>query len=62
MIRFIGMVTIEWFESNYMKLNQGKCHFLSSGHKYETLFVNVREAKIWENKQVKLSDVLIDRD
>ena len=62
MIRFIGMVTIEWFESNYMKPNQGKCHFLSSGHKYETLFVNVREAKIWENKQVKLLDVLIDRD
>ena len=31
---------IEWFESNYMMLNQVKCHFLFSGHKYETLFVN----------------------
>ena len=24
---------IEWFESNYMKLNQDKCQFLLSGHK-----------------------------
>ena len=31
----------EWFESNYMKLNQDKCYFLFSRHKYETLFVNV---------------------
>ena len=28
-----------WFESNYMKLNQDKCHFLFSGHKYETLLM-----------------------
>ena len=61
-MRFIRMVTIEWFESNYMKLNQDKCNFLSSGHKYETLFINVREAQIWESKRLKLLDVLIDRD
>ena len=61
-MRFIRMVTIEWFESNYMKLIQDKCHFLSLGHKYETLFVNVREAKIWESKQLKLLYVLTDRD
>ena len=29
-------------------LNQDKCHFLFSGHKYEMLFVNVGETKIWE--------------
>ena len=52
----------EWFESNYMKLNEDKCHFLFSGHIYETLFVNVGERKIWENKQQKLLDTLIDRD
>ena len=28
---------IEWFESNYMKLNQDKCHFLLSGHKHEMI-------------------------
>ena len=42
---------IEWFELNYVLLNQDKCHFLFSGHKYETLFVNVGETKISESKQ-----------
>ena len=55
-------LAIEWSESNYMMLNQDKCHFLFSGHKYETLFVNVGETKILERKQQKLSDILIDRD
>lgn len=27
---------MEWFENNYMKLNENKCHLLVSGHKYET--------------------------
>ena len=52
----------EWFESNYMMLNQDKCHFLFSGQKYETLFVNVGAAKILECKQQKLLGVLIKRD
>ena len=52
----------EWFELNYMMLNQDKCHFLFSGHKYETLFVNVGETKIWESKQQKLLGIFIDRD
>ena len=43
-------LAIEWFESNYMMMNQDKCHFLFSGHKYET-FVNVGETKIWKSKQ-----------
>ena len=55
-------LAIEWFESNYMMLNQDKCHFLFSGHKYETLFVNVGETKFWESKQQKLLGILIDRD
>ena len=54
-------LAIEWFESNYMMMNQDKCHFLFSGHKYET-FVNVGETKIWKSKQQKLFGVLIDRD
>ena len=57
-----AVLAIEWFESNYMKLNQDKCHFLFSGYKYETLFVNVGETKIWERKQQKLLGILIDRD
>ena len=45
-----------------MRLNQCKCHFLFSGHKYETWFVNVGEAKIWDSKQQNLLGILIDRD
>ena len=44
-------LAIKWFESNDMKLNQNNCYFLFSGYKYETLFVNVGETKIWERKQ-----------
>ena len=54
-------LAIEWFESNYMKLNQDKCNFLFSEHKYETMFVKVGEKKIWESKQ-KLLGILIDSD
>ena len=53
---------IQWFELNFIKLNQDKCHLLFSGHKYKTLFVNVGETKIWESKQQKLLGTCIDRD
>ena len=36
-----SMLAIEWFESNYMKLNQDKCHFLLSGHKHEIIWGNI---------------------
>ena len=55
-------LAMEWFESNDMKLNQDKCHFLISEHKYQTLFVNVGETKIWESNQQKPLGILIDRD
>ena len=43
-----------------MKLNQDKPCFLFSGHIYETLFANVGEANVWENKHQKLLDAPID--
>ena len=55
-------IAIEWFESNFMMLNQDKCHFLFSGLKHETLFVNIRETKIWESKQQKFLCVRIEKD
>ena len=61
-MKHYAALTIEWFKSNCMKLNQDKCHFLFSGHNYQTLFVNVGETKIWERKQQKLLGILIDRD
>ena len=44
-----------------MKLNQDKCNFLFSGHKYK-MFANVGVGKIWDSKQQKLFGVHINRD
>ena len=48
-------LAIEWLESNYMKLNQAKCHLLVSRCKHEN------EVKIWEFK-TKIIRVVVDRD
>ena len=40
-------LAIEWFESNYMKLNQDKCHLLVSGYKHENIWARIGEVKIW---------------
>ena len=53
---------IEWFELNYMKLNQDKCHFLISGNTPEYLWVQVGEYKIWESPQEKLLGLNIDKN
>ena len=34
---------ISWFKYNYMKLNEEKCHFLMSGHKYEHIWAEIGE-------------------
>ena len=33
-------LAIEWFENNYMKLSEDKCHLLVAGHRYESLWAN----------------------
>ena len=46
-------LAIEGTESNYMKLNQDKCHLLVSGYKHEHIWVRIGEVKIWESlKQI----------
>ena len=55
------VLTIEWFESNYVKLNHGKCHFLLSGHEHEIIWANIAQTKIWEGRKEKLSGIIIDR-
>ena len=52
---------IIWFEANYMKLNQNKCHFLASGSP-EHLWVKVGEHVIWETSQEKLLGLTIDKE
>ena len=56
------MLTIEWFESNYMKLYQDKVHFLLSGLKHEKIWHNIGQTKIWESRTQKLSGMIIDRN
>ena len=52
--------TILWFENNYMKLNQSKCHFLTCGT-CEHLWVKVGDEKIWETQSEKLLGMIVDK-
>ena len=36
-----------WFDANYMKLNEGKCHFMLAGNTPEVLWAKVDENLIW---------------
>ena len=45
-----------------MKLNEVKCHLLVAGHRYETLWANIGETRIWESKNEKLLGLTIDRN
>ena len=57
-----SLLAIEWFENNYMKLNQEKCHLLVSGNKFENTWAEIGHAKIWESPKQKLLGAVIDRD
>ena len=52
---------ILWFENNYMKLNESKCHFLASGSP-EHLWIKVGSEKIWESQTEKLLGMLVDKN
>ena len=47
-------LAIEWFESNYMKLNKDKCHLLLAGHKHEYISANIGGNRIGESLQERL--------
>ena len=55
-------LAIEWFECNYMKLNEGKCHFIKSGYKHEIIFANIAEIRILEKEQQKTLGVTTDKN
>ena len=56
-----SLTAILWFENNYMKLNQSKCHFLTSGST-EHLWVKVGKEVIWESLSEKLLGMTIDKN
>ena len=53
---------IEWFENNFVKLKENKCHFFVAGHKYESSWANIGETRIWESKSENLLGSTIDRN
>ena len=57
-----SVLAIEWFERNYMKLNENKCHLLISGHKYEHVWAMIGNSRIWESHHEKILGVTIDED
>ena len=54
------LTAITWFEANYMKLNEDKCHFLFGGT-VEYMFAEVGDEKIWESLSEKLLGVTVDK-
>ena len=55
------LTAILWFENNYMKLNQSKCHFLTCGST-EHLWVKVGNEMIWESQSEKLLGMTVDKN
>ena len=52
---------IMWFELNYMKLNEDKCHFLLLGEMPELMWAQVGDERLWESCQQKLLGLMIDK-
>ena len=53
-------IAIDWFQSNYMKMNSDKCHLLVAGHKFEQIWAKIGTDLIWESNSVKLPGKTID--
>ncbi len=56
----VSLKALEWFKSNYMKLNESKCHLVVAGHKHEHIWAMVGESRIWESCKEKLLGIYID--
>ena len=59
---YAGINAVIWFENNYMKFNNEKCHFLISGNKIEHVWAKMGKCPLWESRQVKLLGVSIDNE
>ena len=57
-----ALLVIEWFDSNYMKLNADKCHLLLSGYKIQWTWAMIGNERIWESKSEKLLGIIIDNN
>jgi len=55
-----SLLVIEWFESNYMKLNTDKCHLLLAGFKHEYISAKIGNDKVGESMNKRLLGITID--
>ena len=51
-----------WFDANYMKSNQSKCHFIMPSSSPELFWIRVGEQVIWESRHEKLLGQGIDKE
>ena len=51
-----------WFDANYMKSNQSKCHFILPSSSPEHFWIRVGEQVIWESRHEKLLGLGIDKE
>ena len=55
-------LVIDWFNYNYMKLNDSKCNLLVCDNKEEVIIAKIGNALITESHEVKLLGAIINRD
>ena len=55
-----SLLAIEWFESNYMKLNTDKCHLIVAGSKHEHVCAQIGNDLLWEGREYRLLGLTID--
>ena len=60
-IKYDTALAVKWFENNFMKLNQDKCHLRVSQHKHETIWAKIGETKIWESNKQKMLGAAIEK-
>ena len=61
-LEYDTQAVIVWFNDNFMKMNEDKCHFLISGNLIEHLWIKVGDELIWASAKEKLLGVTIDKD
>ena len=57
-----SILAIDWFECNYMKLNEDKCHLLIPGKNIEHMWAKVGDSLIWESAKENLLGVTLDKN
>ena len=55
-------LAITWFEMNYKKLNNNKCHLLISGNENKQMLAKLDRDIVWESNDVKLLGITLDND